>query len=85
MPVSNSTLISFAMLEYRRDSRFQAYVDNVVGVMLRAGAIQPGTPLEAVLGRELQSGELCAKALLRGYHGLSDQAQWLKLRQASSS
>lgn len=81
MAVSDSTLVSFAMLEYRRDSRFATYVDNIVGMMRQAGAIRPGMPLETTLRQELSTGELCAKALLRGYHSLSDQAQWLKLRQ----
>ena len=85
MPLTDSSLISFALTEYRRDNNFQFYVDNIVGMMLRAGVVQPGCPLETIMGRELQSGELCAKALLRGYHSQSDQPQWRKLRDSESA
>jgi len=82
MPLTDRSLVEFCGIEYRRDSKFQTYVDGIVSMMLKAGAVKPGTPLESILGRELQSGELCAKAMLRGYHSLTDRPQWLKLREA---
>lgn len=85
MQLTDSSLVEFCLVEYRRDSKFQVYVDAIIGALTSTGAVRPGTPLAATLGRELQNGELCAKALLRRYHGQSDQPQWLKHRQAEAA
>jgi len=77
--------VEFALLEYRRDVGFRAFVSKVIDRMFENSLITPGTPLEAILERRVEGGEPLARILLQSFHSQSSQMQWQRARDAEKA
>ena len=78
--LTTASLSEFALIEYRRDSKFKKMVDERVGGLQKVNAIPLGTPLEEVFSLHGEDGLPLSKVWLNEFHGRANLPQWLRAR-----